>query len=290
MSENIPTASITTRLDGFQGVQVPHRSSVSLYPTLYPIPGLSCPPLASLPNSFLLAPPSFSLGDYGAGGPSFVLNNHGQGTIFPPANVIPSLFPIDNACLQESFYHFAGMLPGNPANDPLPSEDSDYHEQPVPLACQWTFLMQPLATAPWQQAQCQVPQKGIAEMEPPCEPGSVYRGDCQMNGALHGAPSALEVCPQCDQGETYSGFQLPADNVMSKNGRKPQKSTNRVGLTVWHIFCILILQPQRGAEEYYCEPVINGSPFTKRRSTIRSTRPTTYVCRICEILGKACRP
>jgi hypothetical protein len=36
--ENLPAASITTRLDGFQGVQVPHRVSVSLYTTpLFPL-------------------------------------------------------------------------------------------------------------------------------------------------------------------------------------------------------------------------------------------------------------
>lgn len=123
-SENLLGASINTRQDAFQGVQGPPSASMSLFPTMYPIPGVSRPPLASLPNSTI--PPSLSLDDYGAGGPSFALDQRSQSTIFPPANVTPSMF---DDRFQEPFYHFAGMFPSHATTNLLPSEDSGHHQQ-----------------------------------------------------------------------------------------------------------------------------------------------------------------
>jgi hypothetical protein len=151
-SENHPAASIPTRLDAsFQGVQVPPNTSVSPFSTLYPIPGLARPPLASIPNSTI--PPSFFQDDYGAGGPSFTTDYQGQGTIFPPANVTPSMF---DASFQEAFYPFAGMLPSVATADLLPSEDSGHYQQFSPPTFQWPL--------PMQQAQYQAPLEGVARM------------------------------------------------------------------------------------------------------------------------------
>ena len=286
MSENIPAASITTRLNPFQSVQVPPNASASLYPnpTMYPMTGLLRPPLSTFPNATSLVPTSFSAGTHGGGGPSIGPGYEDQRTTFPPKNVNPSIFPMDNARFQESLYPFVSMLPGNPTTDLLLSEGGGHHEQPLPLPFPWPLSMQTPAAAIRQQAQYQIPQ-GIAEMGPPREPGSIYRGDRQINVVFHAGSSLPEMYPQLDRGEKRPYFQFPADNTISRGGREADK----VRLTVWHTFRDLILQPQQGADEFYCEPCDRWFPVHKKRKHDKK-HEGEYVCRICEILGKPCRP
>jgi len=370
-SQILPSASesVPTRLDASNDAHIPLTASFGLesdHSSMYPVLGLSRPPLTSCPNVTLPAPllfsedwygavgnyqgqgtisppadPSFSPDLYGAGGPSFVpiyqgqgiissrenasfstnvcsagdlsFMPHyqgqgtipsspdtlfsasvlglcgpsfmpyyrGQGTIFSSADLTPPTFPAGGVFFQD-----ADMLPNNTTTDSLPSEDSGHHEHLVPLAFQWTLPMQPLATATQQQDRYQVPQGGVAEMEPPRGPGSVYSQDYQANVALHVAPSAPEVR---DQWENKSGFQLPVETRMSENHCKAQIGANRVGPIVWYTFRHLILYPQGSSEQYYCEPCDKWFPVHKRKKHEKK-HEGVWACRICEVLGKKCRP
>ncbi|KAF8551174.1 hypothetical protein OG21DRAFT_321086 [Imleria badia] len=208
---------------------------------------------------------------YCASGTSFPSNYQVQGTISPPASFTPLMFPVKNVYFQGAFYPFPDMLPNASTTAFPPSDNSGQNAQTSPVPFAWPLPMQPLATASQQQPQCQVPQEGVAEMEPPRESRSVYREGYQPNVAFHAAPSAPEMSLQ--RLENQPGFQLPAKHTMSKNRRKGQMPT----------------QDQRGADEYYCEPCDNWFPIRMKKRHDKK-HDGDHVCRICEILERACRP
>jgi hypothetical protein len=246
-SENHPAASIPTRLDAsFQGVQVPPNTSVSPFSTLYPIPGLARPPLASIPNSTI--PPSFFQDDYGAGGPSFTTDYQGQGTIFPPANVTPSMF---DASFQEAFYPFAGMLPSVATADLLPSEDSGHYQQFSPPTFQWPL--------PMQQAQYQAPLEGVARMSMasgtqwplPMQPASTASRQQAQHQPLEGIAGM----------STASGPMQPATTASRQKARHQAPLEGIAGMsmasaTQWHAQDqvaqdLLVMQPSQEPGSVY---------------------------------------
>lgn len=261
----LPEATTRTRLDAFQGAQAPPSvplGTAPIFPSMYPIPGLSRPPVVSLPNSTNSTLPSYPLGMYGADGGYIVPNHQLQSNVYPPANLISPVLPINSGDFRPSFLPVQGMFLGNATTAFLPLGNTSYQGQPAPIAFQMPPPMQPDAAtsqprplehvaegqyapvafqwSPMQpdaamsqsQALDQLAQDVLAAMQYPLEPQSVHTENRQPNVALDTAPSASKVPLEHDQRSNESGSHLQEEKLTSEDCPQGQPRLDKVGLTV----------------------------------------------------------
>lgn len=84
------------------------------------------------------------------------------------------------------------------------------------------------------------------------------------------------------------------DNLDDRaENERQEKSTDAVGLTVWHIFHQLTFQPMQDDLNEGIEPCNNHIPADCTEQPRKKKRPSDdgdFICRICLILGRPCKP
>ena len=190
-----------TRLDASQraeplGPAPSHKASGMTYPSFYPLPGSSYPPLLSPPIATPAIFPSYTSGFYSAGGANYFPNHQGYSTVYPPAGFIPPIEdPAPLMTVQPDYTLY--NMPAGTATYPnafLPSEDIYYYGQPPHFNYQCPLPTQteapPVQDQQQGQHEVQVAQEDftVKALEPPQEPGEVhkesYRSQPQSQAAL----------------------------------------------------------------------------------------------------------
>lgn len=181
----------------------PQQAQGKVYPSMYPLPGSSHPPLSSPPNVTFPAFTSFVPGVYNAGGVNYFPNYQGLSTTYLPTGFIPptqnSAPPTNVVNFQAPCYPFYDMPVGTATSTTtlLSSEDTGRHEQSAQFTFQCPLPAQPDAAPAQQQWQGQhhqqVAQENSTVEKPPLGPREVDTEDHQTREESHEALAELEV-------------------------------------------------------------------------------------------------
>ena len=209
----LPDALTLARLGASQRVEAlpgaPFQMAQGkVYPSMYPLPGSSHPPLSLPRNVTLPAFTSFAPSVYHAGDVYNVPNYPCHSTVYHPAGFIPPTEnpapPTNDAKFQTPRYPLCYMPVGAAASTtPLLSlEDTGYHEQSAQFTFQCPLPAQPDATPAQEQQdqhhRPQVAQEDSAIEESLLRPGEVDTEDYHSSEASHAALVEPEVCLYTD--------------------------------------------------------------------------------------------
>ena len=185
-----------------------------VYPSMYPLPGSSRPPLTSPRNVTLPAFTSFAPGVYHAGDVYNVPNYQCHSTVYHPAGFIPPTEnpapPMNDAGFRAPRYPLCYVPVGAAAGTtpPLSLEDTGYHEQSAQFTFQWPLPAQPDAgpvQEQWQdQRHHEVAPENLAVEKPRRRPGEVDTEDRQTHEESHAALVEPEVRLYSDHGYNHS--------------------------------------------------------------------------------------
>ncbi|KAH0835822.1 hypothetical protein J3R83DRAFT_9683 [Lanmaoa asiatica] len=171
-----------------------------VYPSLYPLPGSSYPPLALSLNTTLPISSSFAPSVYSASSVYYAQDYYGHSTTYPGTFVPPMENPTlltNNTTFREVQYPFHDMRVGNATSTAitLPSVDTGHHERPASFTSQYPPPTQPEAALDQQQFQYywQVAQEDLAAGEPSRGLEEVPNKDDRMDEVSHMAFVAPEV-------------------------------------------------------------------------------------------------
>jgi hypothetical protein len=241
------SALTPSRLDASHGADAPSSAPSEtarglVYPSMYPLPGSSRPPLASPPNVTLPAFISFAPGVYNAGGVNYFPNYQGHSTIYHPAGFIP---PMNEASFQAPRYPFYAMPVGTATSTAalLSSEGAGHHEKSAQLMFQCPLPAQPDATPTQEQRQGQhhqqVAQEDTTVETPPQGPGEVDTEDDQTHEESHAALIELEV--RLYSVHSYNHSHSPAKNTMVHScSDNPQTACSGRGKICVDVLCAFV--------------------------------------------------
>ena len=211
----LPDALTLARLGASQRVEAlpgaPFQMAQGkVYPSMYPLPGSSRPPLTSPRNVTLPAFTSFAPGVYHAGDVYNVPNYQCHSAVYHPAGFIPPTEnpapPMNDAGFRAPRYPLCYMPVGAAAGTtPLLSlEDTGYHEQSAQFTFQCPLPAQPDAT-PAQEQQDQHHRTQVAEEDSAVEESLMRPGeDYHSSEASHAALVEPEVRLYTDHGYNHS--------------------------------------------------------------------------------------